>query len=172
MGKEITINNSPSVFLPLEIKPIKISLSLLPLPLSPPRRPGTDMSHRPRRLAPLYKQHSWSPDAHREEAWLKRKKSSKRRTKSVTDDDLDELKACIELGFQFLSPEKDQKLSDMLPALDLYYAVNKQFYDSVSKSSNASECDASDVGSPSTSNMFAAAAGTNNMFLLRQQTLL
>lgn len=97
---------------------------------------------------PLYKQRSLSSDTYREEVWLKRKDSSRRRSKSVTDEDLDELKACIELGFGFDSPARDRRLSDTLPALDLYYAVTKQYNDSVSKSSSASECDVSDCGSP------------------------
>ncbi|KAH7520174.1 uncharacterized protein LOC107424778 [Ziziphus jujuba] len=118
----------------------------------------------------LYKQKSWSPDAYREEAWLRRKSNrlKQRRSKSVTDEDLDELKACIELGFGFDSPEVvDQRLSDTLPALELYYAVNKNYYDSLSKpnstttisttipttsySSPPSECDTlSPLGSPHT----------------------
>ncbi|GMJ08731.1 hypothetical protein like AT4G33985 [Hibiscus trionum] len=82
--------------------------------------------------APLYKHPSWSPDIFRDEAWLRRKgNSKKRRSKSVTDEDLDELKACIELGFGFDSPEVDQRLSDTLPALGLYYAVNKNYNDTV-----------------------------------------
>lgn len=121
----------------------------------------------PRPISSLYKQHSWSPDAYRDEAWLRRKGNSKnRRSKSVTDEDLDELKACIELGFGFddtSSPELDQRLSDTLPALGLYYAVNKQYNDTVSKpttttppSSTASECDSapSPLGSPHT-NIFS-----------------
>ncbi|XP_059643428.1 uncharacterized protein LOC132285278 [Cornus florida] len=110
--------------------------------------------------APLYKQNSWSPDTYRDEAWLRRKGNHgrrKRRSKSVTDEDLDELKACIELGFGFASPENemDKRLSDTLPALGLYYAVNKQYCDTVSKSSSfsstASESDTSSpLGSPRT----------------------
>ncbi|OAY35422.1 uncharacterized protein LOC110627781 [Manihot esculenta] len=110
--------------------------------------------------SPLYKQHSWSPDIYRDEAWLRRKgKSKNRRSKSVTDEDLDELKACIELGFGFDSPEVDQRLSDTLPALGLYYAVNKHYCDTISKSvtattsssSTASDCDSpSPLGSPHT----------------------
>ncbi|KAE9466829.1 hypothetical protein C3L33_01244, partial [Rhododendron williamsianum] len=71
--------------------------------------------------------------------------------------DLVELRACIELGFGFDSPDTDHGLSDTLPALGLYYAVNKQYYDTVSKSSSslgsltASECDSPcSVGSPHT----------------------
>ncbi|XVE82794.1 hypothetical protein DITRI_Ditri16bG0034200 [Diplodiscus trichospermus] len=106
---------------------------------------------------PLYKQRSWSPDIFRDEAWLRRKGNSKnKRSKSVTDEDLDELKACIELGFGFDSPEVDQRLSDTFPALGLYYAVNKNYIDTVSKSASslsaASDCDSipSPVGSPHT----------------------
>ncbi|GKU98962.1 hypothetical protein SLEP1_g11891 [Rubroshorea leprosula] len=94
----------------------------------------------PQLLQPLYKQRSWSPDVFRNEAWLRRKGNSKnRRSKSVTDEDLDELKACIELGFGFDSPEadRDHRLSDTLPALELFYAVNKQHNDVVSKSSSS-----------------------------------
>ncbi|CAN1837225.1 hypothetical protein LINPERHAP1_LOCUS35020 [Linum perenne] len=103
--------------------------------------------------APLYKQNSWSPDIHRDEVWLRRKKNSKnRRTKSVTYEDVDELKGCFELGFGFNSPDVDQRLSDTLPALGLYHAVNKQYNESVSKSSSytVSECNSpsSSVGSP------------------------
>lgn len=113
--------------------------------------------------APLYKQRSWSPDSpdtYRDEAWQRRKgnntRRSRRRSKSVTDEDLDELKACIELGFGFDSPDMDQRLSDTLPALGLYKAVNKQYFDTVAKSlspssSTMSECDPpSPLGSPHT----------------------
>lgn len=71
----------------------------------------------------------------------------------MTDEDLDELKACVELGFGF-SPEVDPKLSDTLPALGLYYAVNRQYYDSVSKSScslSMTSSAASECGSPTSS---------------------
>lgn len=69
----------------------------------------------------LYKQNSWS---HRDEAWLRQKGRRKRRSRSVTEEDLDELKACIELGFDFDSPEMDKRLSQTFPAYGLYYAVN------------------------------------------------
>ncbi|XP_016491219.1 uncharacterized protein LOC107810900 [Nicotiana tabacum] len=90
----------------------------------------------------LYKQKSWSPDTFRDEAWQRRKGTHgsrlKQRSKSVTDEDLDELKACIELGFGFDSPEIDQRLSDTFPAYGLFYAVNKQYADTLSKTSSLS----------------------------------
>ncbi|XP_030450625.2 uncharacterized protein LOC115672812 [Syzygium oleosum] len=99
-------------------------------PSAPPTRLGP-----PQR--PLHKQHSWSPDVLREEAWQRRKGSFKgRRRSSVTDDDLDELKGCIELGFGFNSPDIDPKLSNTFPALELYHAVNKQYHKSLSRSSS------------------------------------
>ncbi|KAL4582292.1 hypothetical protein LXL04_006838 [Taraxacum kok-saghyz] len=92
--------------------------------------------------SPLYKQKSWSPDLHRDEEWMRRKGKHlhrrRRKSKSVTDEDIDELKACIELGFGFdnSSPESDDRLSTTLPALGFYYAVNKQYHDTISKSSS------------------------------------
>uniref|UniRef100_A0A1D1YUG3 HTH-type transcriptional repressor YcgE n=1 Tax=Anthurium amnicola TaxID=1678845 RepID=A0A1D1YUG3_9ARAE len=104
------------------------------------------MPHPP---APLYKQRSWSPDSDREEAWQRRKGLYKSRrkeaaggrlhrlSKSVTDEDLDELRGCIDLGFRFgldspvstatASSDDADRLSDTLPALDLYYAVNRSY---------------------------------------------
>ncbi|KAL5705721.1 hypothetical protein ACHQM5_023985 [Ranunculus cassubicifolius] len=111
----------------------------------------------PRSQPPLYKQRSLSTDTYRDEAWLRRRNNSKKqRSKSLTDDDLDELKACIELGFGFDSPDLDRKLSDTFPALEFYHAVNKQYTDSVSKFSSSSSSIGSDfdplssspIGSP------------------------
>lgn len=42
----------------------------------------------------------------------------------LTDEDLYELKGCIELGFGF-NEEDGQRLCGTLPALDLYFAVNR-----------------------------------------------
>ena len=46
-------------------------------------------------------------------------------TVTLTDEDLHELKGCIELGFGF-KEEEGQRLCNTLPALDLYFAVNRQ----------------------------------------------
>ncbi|CAM8918865.1 unnamed protein product [Rhodiola kirilowii] len=107
----------------------------------------------------IHKQNSDSLDLYREEAWLRRKDNQRRKeSRSLTEDDLDELKACIELGFGFemSTSEIDRRLSDAIPALELYYAVNKQYHDVVSRSSNSSassatsDCDSPlSVGSPS-----------------------
>lgn len=90
----------------------------------------------------LYKQKSWSSDTLREVAWQRRKEDHATRgrlSKSVSEDDLQELKACIELGFGFDSPETDPKLSSTIPALELFHAVNKQYNNhSLSRSSSSS----------------------------------
>lgn len=91
----------------------------------------------PRRLL---KHQSWSSESCREEAWIRKKdqQSKLRKSKSLTDDDVDELRGCIDLGFGFgfdSEGEGDHKLCDTLPALYFYYAVNKHYNGSKLKSS-------------------------------------
>uniref|UniRef100_A0ACD5YT77 Uncharacterized protein n=1 Tax=Avena sativa TaxID=4498 RepID=A0ACD5YT77_AVESA len=91
-------------------------------------------------LMGLQKQNSWSPDIERDEAWERRRRgllrrdpssSALSRAQSVTDDDLDELRGCLDLGFGFdpaahgcaACGEDMTRLVETLPALDLYYAV-------------------------------------------------
>ncbi|CAN1132007.1 hypothetical protein LINPERPRIM_LOCUS14147 [Linum perenne] len=66
-------------------------------------------------------------------------------SEDLTDEDLNELKGCIELGFGF-DEEKGQHLTNTFPALDLYFAVNRQLSpspvstpDSVSPDSHPAE---------------------------------
>ncbi|XP_039045553.1 uncharacterized protein LOC120185388 [Hibiscus syriacus] len=54
-----------------------------------------------------------------------KKKTGMAERNGITDEDLNELKGCIELGFGF-NEEEGQKLCNTLPALDLYFAVNRQ----------------------------------------------
>ncbi|KAJ8759437.1 hypothetical protein K2173_006968 [Erythroxylum novogranatense] len=70
----------------------------------------------------------------RDIAWERRRRQFLRQVKKkdgivdsddLTDDDLHELKGCIELGFGF-NEEEGQQLCNTLPALDLYFAVNRQ----------------------------------------------
>ncbi|XVE49200.1 hypothetical protein DITRI_Ditri01bG0063400 [Diplodiscus trichospermus] len=102
---------------------------------------------------PLHHQRSWSPDAERDEAWLKRKESygvGLHRSQSFTNDDLEELKGCIELGFGFEldSPELDPKLSNTLPALSFYCTVNRHYNDQILRFSSTSSIGSfSDTGS-------------------------
>ncbi|GKV12454.1 hypothetical protein SLEP1_g23595 [Rubroshorea leprosula] len=71
----------------------------------------------------------------RDIAWEKRRRQilqQERRkngiidTEDLTDEDLHELKGCIELGFGFKEEAAGQQLCNTLPALDLYFAVNRQ----------------------------------------------
>ncbi|KAK4383226.1 hypothetical protein Sango_2796400 [Sesamum angolense] len=73
----------------------------------------------------------------------------------LTDEDLNELKGCIELGFGF-NEEDGQRLCTTIPALDLYFAVNRQFSTSplsspASNGSTTSGSSASGLGGRSSS---------------------
>nr|GEV88071.1 hypothetical protein [Tanacetum cinerariifolium] len=82
------------------------------------------------------------------------------RNKSVTDDDIDELKACIELGFGF-DDEPNDHLLDTLPALPFYYAVNNRFKDMTSSSSSSLTGSDSGLSSPANSSHDLFATGDN-----------
>ncbi|XP_015875448.1 uncharacterized protein LOC107412235 [Ziziphus jujuba] len=94
------------------------------MPLAPPRL----KSHKR-----LSKQLSMC-ETPRDIAWERRRRQilrQERRKRGIsdsddlTDEDLHELKGCIELGFGF-NEEDGQRLCSTLPALDLYFAVNRQ----------------------------------------------
>eukprot|EP00249_Psilotum_nudum_P014228 c24729_g1_i1 orf=282-1298(-) len=68
------------------------------------------------------------------------KTRSRTRTRSLTDEDLEELRGCIDLGFGF-SYDESSDLRNTLPALDLYYAINRQYNDMKSRSSPVSTLD-------------------------------
>ncbi|XP_061346503.1 uncharacterized protein LOC133292144 [Gastrolobium bilobum] len=68
----------------------------------------------------------------RDIAWERRRRQERRRSTIqecddliLTDEDLHELKGCIQLGFGF-NEEDGQTLCNTLPALDLYFAVNRR----------------------------------------------
>ncbi|PKU71619.1 uncharacterized protein LOC110105016 isoform X2 [Dendrobium catenatum] len=50
------------------------------------------------------------------------------RTKSLTDEDLEDLKGCCDLGFSF-SYKEIPELCDTLPALELCYSMSQRFLD-------------------------------------------
>uniref|UniRef100_A0A5B6ZM92 Uncharacterized protein n=1 Tax=Davidia involucrata TaxID=16924 RepID=A0A5B6ZM92_DAVIN len=64
------------------------------------------------------------------------------RTKSLTDEDLDELKGCLDLGFGF-SYEEIPELCNTLPALELCYSMSQKFLDEQQKSPESSPSSAS-----------------------------
>lgn len=55
--------------------------------------------------------------------------SSERVMRYLTDEDLDELRASFELGFGFNEESGGTHLRDTLPALEFYFAVNRQLSD-------------------------------------------
>lgn len=74
------------------------------------------------------------------------------RTKSLTDEDLDELKGCLDLGFGFTYDEIPE-LCNTLPALELCYSMSQKYMDEHQKSPDNSMASAasdscSSVSSP------------------------
>ncbi|KAG8644312.1 uncharacterized protein LOC110626781 [Manihot esculenta] len=70
-----------------------------------------------------------------------------KRTKSLTDDDLDELKGCLDLGFGF-SYDEIPELCNTLPALELCYSMSQKFLDEQHKSPERSSPAAETASSP------------------------
>ncbi|XP_071690254.1 uncharacterized protein [Rutidosis leptorrhynchoides] len=68
------------------------------------------------------------------------------RAKSLTDDDLEELKGCLDLGFGF-SYDEIPELCNTLPALELCYSMSQKFIDDQHKSPESSS-PVSDSSSP------------------------
>lgn len=69
-------------------------------------------------------------ESRRNMAWEKRRRQiqeqgHRRSGLGITDEDLKELRGSIELGFGF-TEEEAHSLTHTLPALDLYFAVNRQ----------------------------------------------
>ncbi|KAM0045011.1 hypothetical protein Hdeb2414_s0009g00299281 [Helianthus debilis subsp. tardiflorus] len=68
--------------------------------------------------------------------------------KSLTDEDLDELKGCFDLGFGF-SYDEIPELCNTLPALELCYSMSQKFLlDDQQKSPDLPEESMSETGSP------------------------
>ncbi|XP_041001294.1 uncharacterized protein LOC121247027 [Juglans microcarpa x Juglans regia] len=65
------------------------------------------------------------------------------RTKSLTDEDLDELKGCLDLGFGF-SYDEIPELCNTLPALELCYSMSQKFMDEQQKLPENAEAAATD----------------------------
>lgn len=65
------------------------------------------------------------------------------RTKSLTDEDLDELKGCLDLGFGF-SYDEIPELCNTLPALELCYSMSQKYMDDHQKSPESSQAAATD----------------------------
>ncbi|XP_052208651.1 uncharacterized protein LOC127812288 [Diospyros lotus] len=100
-----------------------------------------------------------------EETWVKSRKKEKKqvflegyveaadeldlkRGKSLTGEDLDELKGCLDLGFGF-SYEEIPELCNTLPALELCYSMSQRFLDDHQKSADSSPSSTEMCSSPS-----------------------
>ncbi|KAI0511642.1 hypothetical protein KFK09_012272 [Dendrobium nobile] len=71
------------------------------------------------------------------------------RTKSLTDEDLEDLKGCCDLGFSF-SYKEIPELCDTLPALELCYSMSQRFLDEQQQYHSFSADNAGGVASPLT----------------------
>lgn len=60
------------------------------------------------------------------------------RSKSLTDDDLEDLKGCLDLGFGF-SYNEIPELCNTLPALELCYSMSQRFSDDKQNSNKSPE---------------------------------
>ncbi|PKU80078.1 uncharacterized protein LOC110095703 [Dendrobium catenatum] len=69
------------------------------------------------------------------------------RTKSLTDEDLEELKGCLDLGFGF-SYEEIPELCGTLPALELCYSMSQRFLDEQQQQRSAAGYNAVSAISP------------------------
>jgi hypothetical protein len=90
------------------------------------------------------------------------------RTKSLTDEDLDELKGCLDLGFGF-SYDEIPELCNTLPALELCYSMSQKFMDEHQKSPESAQAAATDscssVSSP-IANWKISSPGESSGFML------
>ncbi|XP_020248497.1 uncharacterized protein LOC109825975 [Asparagus officinalis] len=76
-----------------------------------------------------------------------------RRTKSLSEEDLEELKGCLDLGFGF-SYDEIPELCSTLPALELCYSMSQRFLDEqqqqrVNESGSCDQDSVSSMGSSS-----------------------
>ncbi|KAG5602677.1 hypothetical protein H5410_034047 [Solanum commersonii] len=81
------------------------------------------------------------------------------RTKSLTDDDLEELKGCLDLGFGFCYDEIPE-LCNTLPALELCYSMSQKYLDEQQKCSDAMS-DTGSSGSGHVANWKISSPGDN-----------
>ncbi len=89
------------------------------------------------------------------------------RTRSLTDEDMDELRGCIDLGFGFSNEQEDMELCNTLPALELCYAITRQYNDVVTGRSSSSPISSSGRSSNSSSRSFDQTSSSSSSSLDR-----
>ncbi|VVA90131.1 unnamed protein product [Arabis nemorensis] len=83
------------------------------------------------------------------------------RSKSLTDDDLEDLKGCLDLGFGF-SYDEIPELCNTLPALELCYSMSQKFLDDKQNNNRSSESSSvDDSPSPPIANWKISSPGDN-----------
>ncbi|CAK9237527.1 unnamed protein product [Sphagnum troendelagicum] len=107
-----------------------------------------------------------------EEAWERRRRDSRSSsssllTRSLTDEDMDELRGCIDLGFGFSNEQEDMELCNTLPALELCYAITRQYNDVVTGRSSSSPISTSGRSSNSISRSFDQTSSSSSSSLDR-----
>jgi hypothetical protein len=78
------------------------------------------------------------------------------RNRSLIDEDMEELRGCIDLGFGFSNDEKDTELCNTLPALELCYAITKRYNDVLGGTSSSS------YSSPTTISTSQSSSGSSS----------
>ncbi|KVI00722.1 Protein of unknown function DUF1685 [Cynara cardunculus var. scolymus] len=68
---------------------------------------------------------AWEKKRHQMLMQERRREAAIIASSELCDEDLKELKGCIELGFGFNEDKGGQSLTNTFPALDLYFAVNR-----------------------------------------------
>jgi len=81
------------------------------------------------------------------EGYVEAEQEDLSRTKSLTDEDLDELKGCLDLGFGF-SYDEIPELCNTLPALELCYSMSQKYIDDHRSTDASSDSAQSDSSSP------------------------
>ncbi|CAM6036394.1 unnamed protein product [Sphagnum compactum] len=89
------------------------------------------------------------------------------KTRSLTDEDMDELRGCIDLGFGFSNEQEDMELCNTLPALELCYAITRQYNDVVTGRSSSSPISTSGRSSNSSSRSFDQTSSSSSSSLDR-----
>ncbi|XP_076899214.1 uncharacterized protein LOC143553021 [Bidens hawaiensis] len=68
---------------------------------------------------------AWERKCHQMRMQERKRELTVENPDELSDEDLKELKGCIELGFVFTEEDGGQSLANTLPALDHYFAVNR-----------------------------------------------
>ncbi|KAJ6794951.1 Uncharacterized protein M6B38_228585 [Iris pallida] len=82
------------------------------------------------------------------------------RTKSLTDEDLEELKGCLDLGFGF-SYDEIPELCSTLPALELCYSMSQRFQDEHHQQQRSPPDSAADAPAAPVANWRFSSPGTS-----------